>query len=78
MDEPASERPSSGGGAYALFLFIGLALYPLSLGPAALMYDHLPRAGKRALRVMYAPLEHLEHTPLARPIEQYVDLWRRH
>ncbi len=74
MTNPDEAPASHGGRLYWLLPFV-LLLYVLSIGPAA----RVCRGNAqfiRALQVFYYPVIALhDHTPLKKPLEQYVEFW---
>lgn len=75
--QPQHETSSGGGWVFALLLLMPV-LYVLSIGPMALLADKgvLPR---EPVREFYKPVVWLhDHTPLARPLEWYGEVWGWH
>ena len=64
-----------GPAAAAVLLLILPLLYPLSVGPVALIYDSLGQPdGMDFLEVVYEPLNYLPE-PLGAALDRYVELW---
>ena len=74
----AEESASSSAIATNLgWLFTRVILYVLSVGPAILVYDGLPRPAKNVVQIVYAPVIWLAESPVGKPIEWYGNLWER-
>ena len=59
------------------WFFAGVILYVLSVGPAVLVYDGLPKPAKKAVELIYAPVVWLADSRIGEPIEWYANLWER-
>ena len=75
-----SDRPTSRGFSWITTLWIGaivVALYVLSVGPVAKMYDNKGKDVPKTVQVFYAPIEFLyERVPIVeRGLDWYLELW---
>ena len=65
-------------GAGWLWLALSVVLYVLSVGPAVRIHDNAKSASVRsAIEVFYTPLELIQWTPLSRPLQAWIQWWRR-
>jgi hypothetical protein len=55
----------------------GLVFYVLSVGPAILVYDGLPKPAQKAVELVYAPVVWLAESPVGEPLQWYALLWLR-
>ena len=58
------------------WLFIGLILYVLGIGPAVLLHKRTKNQQlKTTIKAVYVPMEWLHDTPLRKPLEWWVTRW---
>lgn len=80
-DEQHPEHGAGRGrglGSYLVLTTVVLAVYLLSVGPAALLHEKTTNTRlKKVLEFTYAPVEVIEKTPLEPAVEWWIRLWFR-
>ena len=59
------------------WLIAGVVFYVLSVGPAILVYEGLPRPAQKAVELVYAPVVWLAGSPVGEPLQWYGSQWQR-
>jgi hypothetical protein len=74
------EESKSGRSWSRLWIWLSLVLlfYGLSVGPAVRIHDRARNGSVRtAIEIFYTPLEMIQWTPLKRPLQIWIQWWRR-